>query len=94
MKGYLGEFEELVLLTIVILNEEAYGVAIQQDIEKKVWPQHQYWCAAFHPYTFRGERFCNVLHGRAKPGTRRPTEAAFRGHPRREGGPQSHEGPP
>lgn len=35
MKGYLGEFEELVLLTIVILNEEAYGVAIQQDIEKR-----------------------------------------------------------
>jgi len=35
MKGYLGEFEELVLLTIASLNEEAYGVAIQQDIEKR-----------------------------------------------------------
>lgn len=33
MKAYLGEFEELVLLTIVSLGEEAYGVSIQQDIE-------------------------------------------------------------
>jgi PadR family transcriptional regulator PadR len=35
MKGYLGEFEELVLLTIASLNDDAYGVAIQQDIEKR-----------------------------------------------------------
>ena len=35
MKGYLGEFEELVLLTIVALDNNAYGVAIQQDIEKR-----------------------------------------------------------
>ena len=35
MKAYLGEFEELVLLTIVSLGEEAYGVTIQQDIEAR-----------------------------------------------------------
>ncbi len=35
MKGYLGEFEELVLLTIASLGEKSYGVAIQQDIEKR-----------------------------------------------------------
>ena len=35
MKGYLGEFEELVLLTVAGLEDEAYGVAIQQDIEKR-----------------------------------------------------------
>jgi PadR family transcriptional regulator, regulatory protein PadR len=35
MKAYLGEFEELVLLTIVSLGEEAYGVSIQQDIEAR-----------------------------------------------------------
>ena len=35
MKGYLGEFEELVLLTIASLNDEAYGVSIQLDIEKR-----------------------------------------------------------
>lgn len=35
MKGYLGEFEELVLLTIAALDENAYGVAIKEDIEKR-----------------------------------------------------------
>lgn len=33
MKAYLGEFEELVLLTIATLADKAYGVSIQQDIE-------------------------------------------------------------
>ena len=34
MKGtYLGEFEELVLLVIGILNDEAYGVAIKSELE-------------------------------------------------------------
>lgn len=35
MKVYLGEFEELVLLTIAALGPDAYGVAIQQDIEQR-----------------------------------------------------------
>lgn len=35
MKTYLGEFEELVLLTIATLGEEAYGVAIKDSIEKR-----------------------------------------------------------
>jgi PadR family transcriptional regulator, regulatory protein PadR len=35
MKGYIGEFEELVLLTVATLGEEAYGVAIKEDIEKR-----------------------------------------------------------
>ena len=34
MKGTnLGEFEELVLLTVAILNEDAYGVSIAETIE-------------------------------------------------------------
>lgn len=33
MKGYLGEFEELVLLTVASLGSDAYGVGIQNDIE-------------------------------------------------------------
>ncbi|SMD38303.1 Transcriptional regulator PadR-like family protein [Reichenbachiella faecimaris] len=32
MKGYLGEFEELVLLTIANLDNEAYGMAVLKDI--------------------------------------------------------------
>ncbi|UXE68898.1 MAG: PadR family transcriptional regulator [Chryseotalea sp. WA131a] len=35
MKGTnLGEFEELVLLTVGILNEEAYSIAISNEISK------------------------------------------------------------
>lgn len=33
MKGtYLGEFQELVLLTILVLAENAYGVTIQEEL--------------------------------------------------------------
>lgn len=35
MKAYLGEFEELVLLTIAGLGDDAYGVSIQQDLETR-----------------------------------------------------------
>lgn len=35
MKGYLGEFEELVLLTIAVLKEDAYGITIKEDIEQR-----------------------------------------------------------
>ncbi len=35
MKSYLGEFEELVLLTIAALGNEAYGVSIQLNIESR-----------------------------------------------------------
>jgi len=35
MKGtYLGEFEELVLLSVASLNTEAYAVAIKEELEK------------------------------------------------------------
>ncbi|MFA0963438.1 PadR family transcriptional regulator [Roseivirga sp. BDSF3-8] len=33
--NYLGEFEELVLLAVGILYEEAYGLAITDEIEKR-----------------------------------------------------------
>ena len=34
MKGtYIGEFEEIVLLAVGILYDEAYGVSIRQEIE-------------------------------------------------------------
>jgi len=36
MKAYpLGEFEEIVLLTVGVLYDEAYGVAIKDAIEEK-----------------------------------------------------------
>ena len=37
MKKYqLGEFEELVIMTIGILNNVAYGVSIQQEMESRL----------------------------------------------------------
>ena len=30
----LGEFEELVLLAVCILGEEAYGISVKQEVEK------------------------------------------------------------
>ncbi len=37
MKKYpLGEFEEIVLLTVGVLYDEAYGVAIKQEIERQL----------------------------------------------------------
>src|SRR5258708_1836416 len=36
MKGtYLGELEELVLLTVGVLYKEAYGVAVMEEVEKQ-----------------------------------------------------------
>jgi DNA-binding PadR family transcriptional regulator len=35
MIGYLGEFEELVLLTVAVLKDDAYGVSIKEDIEER-----------------------------------------------------------
>lgn len=36
MKGtFIGEFEELVLLSIAILDKNAYGVSIKEEIKKK-----------------------------------------------------------
>jgi len=35
MKGYIGEFEELVLLTIASLGEDAYGVTVKEAIEQR-----------------------------------------------------------
>lgn len=37
MKNYqLGEFEEIVLLTIAVLNNEAYSVTIRDEIESRL----------------------------------------------------------
>ena len=34
-RNYLGEFEELVLLTVAVLHEGAYGVAIADELERQ-----------------------------------------------------------
>lgn len=35
-KYSLGEFEEVVMLTVAVLHGQAYGVAIQADIEQRL----------------------------------------------------------
>ncbi|MFY0592535.1 PadR family transcriptional regulator [Roseivirga sp.] len=36
MKGtYLGEFEEVVLLTVAMLEDEGYGISVKQEVEKR-----------------------------------------------------------
>src|SRR6267154_6869901 len=35
MKGYIGEFEELVLLSVASLNDRAYGTSIKGLIEER-----------------------------------------------------------
>lgn len=35
-KSSLGEFEEIVLLTVAVLHEEAYGVAIIKEIKDRL----------------------------------------------------------
>ena len=35
-KTKLGEFEEFVLLTVVLLKEEAYGVEIKKELESRL----------------------------------------------------------
>jgi DNA-binding PadR family transcriptional regulator len=34
-REYLGEFEQIVLLAVLRLNQEAYGVPIRREIEKR-----------------------------------------------------------
>lgn len=36
MKYRIGEFEEIVLLTVGILNDNAYGVTIKEDIKNRL----------------------------------------------------------
>lgn len=35
-KTKLGEFEELVLLTVVVLQQDAYGVEIKRELEERL----------------------------------------------------------
>ena len=35
-ESYLGEFEQMVLLVILRLNDEAYGMSIMEELERRV----------------------------------------------------------
>lgn len=55
MKGtYLGEFEEIILLTVGVLDEEAYGNAIKQEVEERT--DRSLNLSAVHSALYRLER--------------------------------------
>lgn len=35
-RSHLGEFEEVVLLTVAVLHDQAYGIAIKSDMEERL----------------------------------------------------------
>ena len=70
MKGkYLGEFEEIVLLTVGILYDEAYGVAIRDEIEKRL--QRKVWLGALHATLVRLEDEKGFLRSRMGEATKK-----------------------
>ena len=55
MKGtYLGEFEEIVLLTVGILTDDAYGNAVKNEIEDRT--NRKVNLSAIHSALYRLER--------------------------------------
>jgi DNA-binding PadR family transcriptional regulator len=59
-RTYLGEFEELVLLMIAILDGDAYGVTVSQEIEQHTGRVVTF--GAVHNTLIRleGKGICNV----------------------------------
>ncbi|MEL6671178.1 MAG: helix-turn-helix transcriptional regulator [Bacteroidota bacterium] len=55
MKGtYLGEFEELVLLTVAMLKGKAYGVLLTEELEKQA--ERKFSLSSVHTALYRLEK--------------------------------------
>ncbi len=55
MKGtYLGEFEEVVLLTVAMLEDSGYGISVKQEVEKRT--QRSINLSAIHSTLYRLEK--------------------------------------
>jgi DNA-binding PadR family transcriptional regulator len=68
MKGtYLGEFEEIVLLSVAILDNDAYGVSIKDEIKKRL--KRTVSIGALHSALNRLEEkgFLNTKEGQTTP---------------------------
>jgi len=66
MKGkYLGEFEEVVLLTVGVLFDKAYGISIRQEIEDQL--DRKVGLGALHATLVRleGKGFLDSRYGEA-----------------------------
>ena len=53
-RNQIGEFEEVVMLTIGVLNDGAYGLAIKKEIEERL--QRRVSMGALHTGLYRLER--------------------------------------
>ncbi|HZY82884.1 MAG TPA: PadR family transcriptional regulator [Cyclobacteriaceae bacterium] len=70
MKGnYLGELEELVLLTVGILHPNAYGVAVMDEIQRQV--NRELNISAVHAVLTRLEEKGYVKSGMGEPSQER-----------------------
>lgn len=66
MKGtYLGEFEEIVLLTVAMLEDEGYGISVKQEVEERT--KRSVNLSAIHSTLYRLEKkgFLNSRLGEA-----------------------------
>jgi len=66
MKGtYLGEFEEIVLLTVAMLEGKAYGISVKQEVEQRT--ERKINLSVIHSTLYRLERkaFLNSELGEA-----------------------------
>ncbi|OEK01561.1 PadR family transcriptional regulator [Roseivirga sp. 4D4] len=66
MKGtYLGEFEEVVLLTVAMLEDEGYGISVKQQVELRT--KRTINLSAIHSTLYRLEKkgFLNSRLGEA-----------------------------
>ena len=66
MKGtYLGEFEEIVLLTVAMLEDSGYGISVKQEVDKRT--NREINLSAIHATLYRLEKksFLNSRLGEA-----------------------------
>ena len=64
-KNHLGEFEEIVMLTVAILHGEAYGIAILDEIEDRLNRKVSFGSLQNGPATTRGQRISTISIGRS-----------------------------
>ena len=72
----LGEFEQIVLLAILRLGENAYGVTIREEIQART-DRSRLRCALYHARPARRKRLSRIASGRSDAGARGPGQTFF-----------------
>jgi PadR family transcriptional regulator PadR len=58
-----GEFEELVLLAVCILEGEAYGISVKKDVEKHSGRVNTSGSGAYHTLSLAGQGISSIQNG-------------------------------